>query len=206
MLIKKLHSIWFTVIILFISGCSSLPKSKANDACAIFKHYNSWYWAAQKAEKKWGVPIAVMLSMIYQESSFDSDAKPPRTRILWIIPWKRPTTAYGYCQAVDPTWKLYEKDTCRSFAYRNSFADSVDFIGWYANKAYKRTRLNKKDAMALYLAYHEGIGGYSRKTYLKKPWLIKTAKKVRQRARMYRIQMENCKSSLPGKPWYRLFY
>lgn len=199
------YNIGLMVIILLISGCSSLPKSKANNACAIFKHYNSWYWASQKAEKKWGVPIPVMLAMIYQESGFNSSAKPPRTRLLWVIPWKRPTTAYGYCQAVDSTWKMYEKETGRSMAYRNSFADSVDFIGWYADRAHKRSKLNKRDAMALYLAYHEGIGGFMRKTYLKKPWLIKVARKVRARARMYYLQMKACKKDLPNKPWYRIF-
>lgn len=201
--IKHITAIILIIGSLMLQGCSSLPMSKSGDACEIFAYDNSWYWAAQKAEKKWGVPIAVMLAIIYQESSFKASAKPPRTKILWIIPWKRPTSAYGYCQAVDSTWALYEKENNRQLAFRNSFADSVDFIGWYAHTAYIKLGIKKNNAAHLYLAYHEGFGGYKKKLYQQKKWLMNTALKVQKRAAVYARQLKVCRKNLPDKPWYR---
>lgn len=53
-------------------------------------------------------------------------------------------------------------------ADRNDFDDATDFIGWYANYTYKTLGVSKWDAYKQYLAYHEGHGGFKRKTYLKK--------------------------------------
>lgn len=206
MLIKRSLNISVLIVAVFLYGCaSSLPPHKAEDVCAIFNHNNSWYWDAVEAERKWGVPVHVAMSIIHQESSFRSGAKPPRGKILWVIPWKRPTSAYGYSQAVDSTWSIYEKENNRYFAYRNSFSDSVDFIGWYAHRAHKRVGLSKKDAAQLYLSYHEGIGGYSRKTYTKKKWLLDTARKVKLRSRKYNAQLHKCRDKIPSKPWYKFF-
>ncbi len=206
MYINPSHKFFPAILVslcLFFSGCSTLPSSKANDVCSIFNHYDHWYWAAQDAQKKWGVPIHILMAMIHQESTFNGGAAPPRTKILWVIPWKRPTSAYGYCQAVDSTWDMYKKANNKSFVFRNNFADAVDFMGWYCNEAHKRAGVKKHDALALYLAYHEGIGGYRKGSYRTKPWLMQTAKKVRSRAIKYKSQLKKCKSSLRSKPWYR---
>jgi hypothetical protein len=51
------------------------------------------------------------MSFVYQESSFQSDAKPDRTKLLWVIPWKRKSTAVGYSQALNMTWEDYKDET-----------------------------------------------------------------------------------------------
>jgi len=51
------------------------------------------------------------MAIIRQESSFQADAQPPRSRILWIIPGPRPSSAYGYSQALDGTWDWYRQAT-----------------------------------------------------------------------------------------------
>ncbi|HAW17359.1 MAG TPA: hypothetical protein DCW89_03625 [Oceanospirillaceae bacterium] len=56
-------------------------------------------------------------------------------------------------------------------------------------------RLNKirpSDTYNLYLAYHEGNGGFAKKSYLAKPWLLKVAKNVANQAERYRSQLAFC--------------
>lgn len=189
------------------SGCAKSPPSNPNDICLVFRQYPDWYWAAAKARRRWGVPISVIMAVIYQESHFRAGAKPPRTKLLWVIPWCRPTSAYGYSQAVNQTWKRYQKDTGRTsvFTRRNAFDDAVDFIGWFANQAHIRAGISKTNAYALYLAYHEGIGGYMRGTYKNKAWLIAVAKKVQRHAWIYRSQLRVCERNLPKKPWWHVW-
>ena len=73
--------------------------------------------------------------------------------------------AYGYTQALDGTWRWYQKDQQRFGASRSDFADAIDFIGWYNHKTQRKNGVPLSNTYALYLAYHEGHGGYRRKTY-----------------------------------------
>lgn len=184
-----------TVILLFllITGCATVPPpNNVNNICSIFRQYPSWKIATKRAERRWHVPVSVQMAIIYQESSFISDAKPPRKRLLGIIPWKRPTSAYGYCQAIDHTWGVYQRSTSRYFTERHNFAEATQFIGWYANRAKIKAGVPLNNAYLLYLAYHEGITNYKNKTYLRKPWLMRVAKKVQLRANRYRRQLFFC--------------
>jgi hypothetical protein len=187
----------FTLLlfIAILTACVSPPPSDVNNICTIFRQYPSWYRDAKDVERRWKVPVTVQMAIIHQESKFDARAKPPRTRLLRIIPWKRPSTAYGYAQALRSTWNQYKRTNGWMWSSRDDFGDGVDFIGWYANEANKRARIPRTDAYSLYLAYHEGIGGYQRKTYLKKPWLISVARKVKAKSQIYAMQINSCKSS-----------
>ena len=55
---------------------------------------------SKKTEKKWGTPIYVQLAIIKMESDFDWLAKPQRQKLFKIIPFKRPSSSFGYSQAV----------------------------------------------------------------------------------------------------------
>jgi hypothetical protein len=33
-----------------------------------------------------------MMAIIHQESKFDPSARPQRTKLLWVIPWTRPSS------------------------------------------------------------------------------------------------------------------
>ena len=81
-------------------GCATPPKNTKN-LCDIFEEKGGWYKDAKRAYRRWGSPIPVMMAMMHRESSFKRKAKPERTHILWIIPWRRPSTAYGYSQALN---------------------------------------------------------------------------------------------------------
>ena len=97
----------------------------------MLEEKRGWYKAAKKSEKRWGTPVHVQMSIIRQESSFHSDARPPRTQLLGFIPWKRPSDAYGYAQALDSTWDWYRKDAGRRFV---NLRDRLE-IRWTAGMA-----------------------------------------------------------------------
>ncbi|OAJ34831.1 transglycosylase SLT domain-containing protein [Piscirickettsia salmonis] len=185
-----------------LAGCATAPPQNINNICSIFREYPKWYWAAKDSRKKWGVPISAQMAIIYYESHFRYDARPPRTTLLGFIPWSRPTSAYGYAQATDGTWATYQRSTGNSRASRTDFADAIDFVGWYANRSYSRLGIAKNNAYSLYLAYHEGDGGYRKRTYLKKRWLLAKAHQVRNKANSYYHQLIQCESSLPKKSWW----
>ena len=45
------------------------------------------------------------------ESDFDWLAKPERYKLFKVIPYKRPSSSFGYSQAVRGTWKQYKEET-----------------------------------------------------------------------------------------------
>ncbi|MDD9806675.1 MAG: transglycosylase SLT domain-containing protein [Gammaproteobacteria bacterium] len=187
-----------------LAGCAEpRPRSVAN-ACEIFSQKIHWYEAARDSQQRWNIPMALLLAFVHQESSFHATARPPRRRLLGIIPWVRPSSAYGYAQAVDHTWKEYKKETGRTLARRSNFNDAMDFIGWYNNKSVRELGLRRNDARRLYLAYHEGRNGYRRQSYNAKPWLLKVAQKVQRRKNAYDKQLKTC--DLKPRPWYRKMF
>ena len=180
-------------LLALLAGCASTPPANPNDLCAIFKEKPRWYRAAKKAETRWGVPSSVMMAVMYKESSYIADAKPPRTKLLWVIPWKRESDAVGFAQATDAAWTDYLKATGNRFAERDEFADAVDFVGWYMNTAHRRAGIPVTDARSLYLSYYSGIGGYMRGTWKNNDWLKGAADKVAARSTRYAGQMGRCR-------------
>ena len=121
-------------------------------------------------------------------------AKPPRQKLFKIVPYKRPSSSFGYSQAVKGTWKQYKDETGNKFATRSRFKDSVDFIGWYTDKTEKILKVSKNDAFKQYIAYHEGWGNY--KNYKNNNKVISLAKKVEKQSKIYKKQLSECKNSL----------
>ncbi len=181
------------LILLLFTSCASLPPPQyPDDICMIFREHPDWYAKADEAGNKWGIPIPVLMAIMHQESRFVSDAKPPRTTCLWIFPGPRPSTAYGYAQALDETWEKYKDETGNWGADRDEFQDAVDFVGWYCRRNSILCNITPDDAFHQYLAYHEGQGGYNAKTYERKPALKKIALSVKRRALEYSRQLSAC--------------
>jgi hypothetical protein len=198
---KKCLTLFFvclTVIALF--GCATpTPPRNPDNICEIFRENDEWYEDAADSYERWGIPIPVMMAILHQESKYIGDAKPPRTTCLWIFPGPRPSSAYGYAQVLDGTWEEYQESTDNSWADRDDFGDAIDFVGWYCALSVKKCRISKNNARNLYLAYHEGRGGYNRRTYAKKAWLLKVAAKVQKRAVRYRGQLAACENEFRDK-------
>ncbi|RPG99180.1 MAG: lytic transglycosylase [Candidatus Pelagibacter sp. TMED118] len=196
MILFKKTFLFFLLIL--ISACSSVPKNTA-DGCSIFSERYLWYKHTKKTELKWGTPVYVQLAIIKMESDFDWLAKPQRYKLFKIIPYKRPSSSFGYSQAIKGTWNQYKEETGNKYALRYRFKDSVDFIGWYTNKTEKLLKIPKQDAFRQYIAYHEGWGAY--KNYKKKQKVILLAKKVQKQSIKYKNQLNKCKNSLSTRKY-----
>ncbi|WP_272897577.1 transglycosylase SLT domain-containing protein [Vibrio penaeicida] len=185
-----------------LMGCATAPPKKQHNLCDIFKEKPSWYDDAKDMEDEWGTPVHVAMAFIKQESSFIHDARPPKDYLLGFIPWGRVSSAYGYAQAQDPAWSDFQKATNHGGS-RTNFDDSIMFVGWYTHETQRQLGVSKWDAYNQYLAYHEGRGGYKRKTYASKPSLKKVARKVEQQAKNYGWQLKQCKDELESsRSWF----
>lgn len=188
--------IWLStgVLLVSLSGCSNTPPSAnmQDNICEIIEHDRHWYYAAKQSEKRWGTSVPILKAFIYQESRFVHNARPKREYALGFIPLPRRSSAYGFAQAQNPAWHDYQKATHNYSARRNNKYDALDFIGWYNSVSHKRNGISLGDPYNLYLAYHEGNGGFARKTYNQKPWLKDVAKKVRNQAWRYENQLKSC--------------
>ena len=153
----------------------------------------------KKNRKKWGTPIHLQLAFIKMESDFDWLAKPERLKLFKIIPYKRPSSSFGYSQAVKGTWEQYKRENNRPLATRARFKDSVDFIGWYTSKSSKILKISKNDVFKQYVAYHEGWGNY--KNYKNNNKIILIAKKVEKQSSKYKKQLLACQYKLNRKKY-----
>ena len=72
--------------------------------------------------------------------------------------------------------------------------------GWYLSKA-RSSGIQNYEVEKLYLAYHEGYGGYKRGTFKEKDWLLSVAKKVKLNAAKYERQLKNCEIAVKKRNW-----
>lgn len=201
---KKMTIIFWPLLMaafFLLVSCAPPPPHDKLNICKIFNQYPSWYKASKASYQKWGVPIDVQLAVIYQESSFNAHSKPPRRKILGAIPWKRASSAKGYAQALDGTWKNYMVRNGKS-ANRSNFADVTDFIGWYGAVAHQADSIPKNNAYDLYLAYHEGFNGYAHHSYEKNPAIMHIAHRVAYNAAHYHAQLSRCEAYIPKRSWW----
>ena len=195
---QKINVLLKILIFFTLLSCSSIPKN-TSDSCSIFSERYFWYKYTRNTEEKWGTPINLQLAIIKMESDFDWLAKPDRQKIFKVIPYKRPSSSFGYSQAVKGTWKQYKEETKNKLATRTRFKDSVDFIGWYTSKTKKLLKIPMKDSFRHYVAYHEGWGNY--KNYKNNKKVIKLAKKVEKQSNIYKKQLFNCRNLLNKKKY-----
>jgi hypothetical protein len=204
--LKKMKITWIALLTsTVLIGCATAPPKQPDNICKIFEEKDDWYFDAKDAQEKWGSPKHVLMAMMYQESSFRHNAKPPMDYFLGFIPIGRVSSAYGYSQAKTLTWADYIKESGNSGADRDDFADAIDFMAWFVYKTNKVNGVSKWNAYAQYLNYHEGWGGYKRGSYKRKKWLITVAKKVNNRAKRYSAQLKRCESDLDKNWFQRLF-
>jgi hypothetical protein len=184
------------------TACATSPPLNPNNLCDIFREKKSWYKDAKAASKRWNSPIPVMMSIMHQESRFVAKAKPPRKFWLGFIPAGRMSDAYGYPQAKDDTWRWYKDKSGNWGADRDDFDDAIDFIGWYNNTSNRINGISSSDTYSLYLAYHEGHGGFKKRTFSRKPWLQRVASKVAARSQTYQGQLAVCEKELQDDGWF----
>ena len=183
-----------SLIVSTLAGCLSAPLKNTSNLCEIFTE-KGWYKDSRKASKRWNGDIAVMMAMIYQESSFKARARPPRKKILGIIPGPRPASAYGYAQAINATWDIYKKSTGNKGADRNKFKDAVDFVGWYNDQS-RRKKSIKKMTRITFISPITRMADFRRGLFEIRKWLKDASRKVAKRSARYRSQLNGCESRL----------
>ncbi|WP_431297843.1 lytic transglycosylase [Tabrizicola sp. BL-A-41-H6] len=185
-----------SLLLLVLASCGggnySAPR-QMDDACAIIRERPKYLRAMEATERRWGVPVHVLMATIYQESKFIGNARTPHTFALGIIPMGRQSTAYGYSQALNGTWEEYQDTEGGRGAKRDDIRDATDFMGWYMDGSTQKLGISKSDAESQYLAYHEGRTGFASQSHLGKPWLVEVAAKVGARSEMYRQQLQACR-------------
>ena len=185
------------IIVLLVGSCGSGGPTSAprdlDNACSILKQRPDYYKSFRNVERKWGVPVHVLMATIHQESKFIGDARTPFRYVAGVIPMGRQSSAFGYSQALDGTWDEYVDEQNRRSARRDRIKDATDFMGWYMNQTRDRNGVALTDARNQYLAYHEGHTGFRNASYNRKPWLVNVAGKVDARAAMYRTQIAECR-------------
>jgi hypothetical protein len=185
-----------SILLLALASCGggnfSAPRN-LDDACAIIAQRPAYLKAMRATERRWGVPVAVQMATIHQESKFIGNARTPYSYALGVIPLGRQSSAYGYSQALDGTWDEYRQEQRRSGAKRDRISDATDFMGWYMSQSSEKLGISLGDASSQYLAYHEGRTGFVNQSHLGKPWLMDVAAKVGARADMYAQQLQYCR-------------
>ena len=178
---------------LWFCGCSSQyhPGDYHHNICHIVNDHWGWKSSLNLAKRHWGISPGLVLSVIYHESAFESHARPPRTKLWGIFPW-RVSSAFGYGQIKDETWAWYREKQPAIFLSRTSFHDTTQFIGWYYTQFLDKARDKKQVYYDFYIAYHEGIGGYSRFSDQGNTWLQKKARSVSDLAISYDQQLQVC--------------
>jgi len=191
-------------LVLALAGCASTPPKQQHNICAVFDQHPAWYDYARQSEKTWGTPPQILMAFVRQESSYRENAKPPYEWFLFI-PLGRASSAKGYAQIQDPVWKEYKAERGSLFRSRGDMEDALDFIGWYNDKTHRQLGISKWNAKQLYLAYHEGRGGYKRGSYKKKPKLMRVADKVAATASEYGTQLKQCESRFRCRKFYQFW-
>lgn len=200
------RTVGVAVVFAFLGGCAgtgSMPTQEAHalalsthgdarfdhdrqpdprlqeDACALLAARPHWRKALRQAHRYWRIEPWFALAFIHQESRFRPHAKSK-------------SGAYGYAQVKSATWQWYEKETGNRDGKPDRFDDALDFMGFYVSRNHSRNGVATGNVKNQYLAYHEGMGGFARGSYIGKPWLLKVADKVVDRAALYRAQLIEC--------------
>ncbi len=186
---------------LIVGSCSSSPERPprtVDDICAIFEERPEWRDAVLDSARRWGAPVEVQMAIMWHESRFRAEARPPKRYTLGVIPAGRLSSAYGYPQAVDGTWEWYREETGNGGAVRHDFEDAADFVGWYMAKTAELNSVPMFDAFRHYLNYHEGHTGFRRGDWRGSQALQRVATGVADRAVRYRGQLRRCGGEYAG--------
>ncbi|WP_442582994.1 transglycosylase SLT domain-containing protein [Mesorhizobium sp. ASY16-5R] len=193
MCVSRFSKIVPIALLLALSACAT-PPSRINDICAVFEQrdgwFDNWHRSAKATERKYGIPVHVLMATVRKESGFKGNARPRRTKLFGFIPWTRVSSAYGYSQALNGTWSQYQRESGNFAARRTKFADAVDFVGWYHSKTVNNYGVAPDDTFRLYLAYYHGWGGFKRGNWT--PEIQKYARDTDDMARRYQAQLRSC--------------
>ena len=143
------------ILLVALGSCGSknfsAPRNLDN-ACSIVSERPAYLRAFKATERKWGVPVPVLMAIIYQESKFIGNNRTPHQYALGVIPVGRQSSAFGYSQALDATWREYQQREGGRGARRDNIRDASDFMGWYMNQTKDEIGISRSNTRDQYLA------------------------------------------------------
>jgi hypothetical protein len=77
-------------------------------------------------------------------------------------------------------------------ARRTSFADAIDFVGWYHLRSHQLNGIARTDAYNLNLSYYAGHAGYRRGVWRSNSGMQAAARRAANMANQYAAQMRRC--------------
>ena len=169
------------------------PPSEPGNLCSIFREQPYWYAAASRAEYRFGVDVSTTMAVLFVESGFRRNARPPRSKLWGWLPWSRVSSAYGYAQATEPTWRDFE--SARGSASRNDPRHAVEFVAWYFERLRQTLRArmpHEPTARELYAAYHQGAAGFLRGDWRDDVGAVQAISRFEAVHGRYREQFDGC--------------
>lgn len=159
-----------------VSGPEAEPST---DACELFEQNDELRLAIQDARANWGLPPELALALL--------EPPPGREKRRHVLP-------YGNA------WDEYRIATGNWSAEPSDLGDSVDFLGWNADRNRKLLDLKWSQTEAFYLAYRIGPGAYNQGIH-KGIWLEKEANRVAERAAEYTAELSRCPELVQPNRW-----
>ena len=141
-------------------------------------------------------PPYVLMSL-FIKNLVSGRCKTRKRKIIWFCTLVKTIFSCWLFSSTKGDLSDYKDETGNTRANRKNLM-TADFIGWYASKGYYQG-FDQTDARSLYLAYHEGYGGFKKKSYRQKQWLINVADRVQARSTKYQKQYWGCAEELKKK-------
>ena len=105
-----------------------------------------------------------------------------------------------------PAWREYLQANGEGwFTVRTDMEHALDFVGWYNQLSHRQLGIPFSAPRKLYLAYHEGRGGYARRSFEEKPDVMDLAARVQTRAFRYDNQLKTCEQEFQCWRWYQFW-
>lgn len=164
-------------------GCAQRVADPDN-ICEIFRQHPEWCKILDRVRKKFGVPVAVEMAILYQESNFTNYSAIESKKL-----------SLGDEERTATFWQRY----FGKFYYsqnKMNFRLAANFMGWYLARLHKKLDIPFNEADTLYLVYGEGTLNYRLADYQFKQELVRTALMVAWRAREYQAQLPHCRAML----------
>jgi hypothetical protein len=188
----------FSAACLLLASCTTTPPRNVDDACAIFAEYGDWFADAKAASQRWGCRSRYCWRSSIRNRPFAPTPEPPRTWYLGFIPGPRPSSAYGYSQALDGTWDRYTAATGNVMApiATSSPMPWISSAGTSTKPPCATASPNVATPITNIWLITKARAALPRALTGKKPWLMERARKVSRQAARYGSQLARCESQL----------
>lgn len=167
-----------------ITACSSsdVKQNNAPSVCTLLEQNDDWIAPLLVAERDYGIPIVVQLTLLEFPPRNDADKK--------VLP------RVG-------SWDEFRLASERWGADPRKIDDAVTFVAWYASMTRQRNELADDAAGEHYLALRLGHGAYHRFERGSLVQLEAEAVRLDRRAQRWQQEIAVCRSRWQESSWFK---